>query len=254
MKTDSGLFLALVISAVIHIAALVAFLTRLTPVEYGVAKAPSSIDIVVLKGENSQGNYSKNREINQRINPHEFKDNSDNSRERTEENIQKKAEKVIQKRTKDVFVSKRESKKNTIKKKKVLSQQKNGKNVPLTHQIQYKKNNNTPQKLKGTLSLHTSSYVQGTPIDIPAYLKNNPPKYPRLARKLGYEGTVILNVTVLSNGKPKKLEVEKSSGYEILDKAAIEAVKKWKFKPATRGGIPINSEVKIPIKFDLKQG
>ena len=84
---------------------------------------------------------------------------------------------------------------------------------------------------------------------------NNPiPKYPSYAVRKGFEGTVILNVEVLPNGSPGRLEVTKPSGHKILDKSAIKAIKKWKFKPATLLGLPVSSWVEIPIEFSLSEG
>jgi protein TonB len=45
--------------------------------------------------------------------------------------------------------------------------------------------------------------------------------------------------------------VKRSSGYEILDKAAMEAVERWKFKPAMADGFPVEGEVEVPIRFKL---
>ncbi|MDT7043914.1 energy transducer TonB [Candidatus Nitronereus thalassa] len=82
-----------------------------------------------------------------------------------------------------------------------------------------------------------------------------PPVYPRIAREAGWEGTVVVRVAVQPDGHPEKIEIRKSSGYPVLDEAAVEAVKKWQFSPAKDGNIPIRSIVEIPINFDLrKQG
>ena len=82
-----------------------------------------------------------------------------------------------------------------------------------------------------------------------------PPVYPRIAKQSGWEGTVLLRVAVLPSGRPDEITVEQSSGYEVLDKAAMNALKRWRFHPAKDGNIPIRSIVEIPIKFSLtKQG
>lgn len=80
-----------------------------------------------------------------------------------------------------------------------------------------------------------------------------PPVYPRIARESGWEGTVLIRVTIQADGNPDLISVRKSSGHTVLDQAAIEAVKKWKFSPAKDGNIPIRSIVEIPINFDLRQ-
>ena len=84
-----------------------------------------------------------------------------------------------------------------------------------------------------------------------AYLKNPAPVYPQLARESGWEGVVLLSVFVQSDGKPGQVNVEKSSGYKILDHAALTAVKKWQFKPVRVGNISFSTWARIPIRFAL---
>jgi TonB family protein len=86
----------------------------------------------------------------------------------------------------------------------------------------------------------------------PRYGENPKPVYPLEARQKGYEGEVLLKVEVLQNGRVGEVQVEKSSGYEILDQSAIAAVKKWRFVPATKGGVNIPCWVNIPFKFQLR--
>ena len=80
-----------------------------------------------------------------------------------------------------------------------------------------------------------------------------PAIYPRIAKKEGWEGTVTLLVVVDVKGKPAEITVDKSSGYKVLDNAAIHAVRKWIFSPAKDGNIPIRSSVKLPVHFSLTQ-
>jgi protein TonB len=86
----------------------------------------------------------------------------------------------------------------------------------------------------------------------PIYKQNTPPPYPRKARRLGYEGIVMLKVLINENGRVDDLTVLKSSGHNVLDRAALSAVRKWLFEPGTEGGIKKKMWVKIPIRFDLK--
>ena len=86
----------------------------------------------------------------------------------------------------------------------------------------------------------------------PDYSINPKPKYPRTARKRGYEGEVKLKVFVLENGKVGKIEITSPSGYEILDQSALEAVKNWVFVPGKENGREISSWVTVPITFQLK--
>ncbi|MHC8322953.1 energy transducer TonB [Pseudomonas sp. GB2N2] len=84
-----------------------------------------------------------------------------------------------------------------------------------------------------------------------AYLKNPAPEYPSLAVRRGWEGTVLLRVKVLANGKPGDIQIQKGSGREALDEAAINAVKRWSFVPAKQGEVAQEGWVSVPIDFKL---
>ncbi len=78
------------------------------------------------------------------------------------------------------------------------------------------------------------------------------PIYPRLARRQNREGTVQLKVEVLKNGRIAEIKLYQSSGSNDMDASAIQAIKKWQFKPATRNGIPIRHAAVIPLTFTLE--
>ncbi|HSH72420.1 MAG TPA: energy transducer TonB [Methylophilaceae bacterium] len=84
-----------------------------------------------------------------------------------------------------------------------------------------------------------------------AYLNNPAPNYPPMSRRIGEEGRVLMRVLVSVNGDPETVTIETSSGSDRLDKAAIEAVKKWRFVPAKKNRQPISAYVLVPIKFSL---
>jgi protein TonB len=83
------------------------------------------------------------------------------------------------------------------------------------------------------------------------YLYNPPPDYPPRARRLGLEGEVLVRTKVLPNGECGELVLGQSSGYALLDQAALEAVRTWRFRPARRGDEEIVSWVEIPVRFRL---
>ena len=87
---------------------------------------------------------------------------------------------------------------------------------------------------------------------IPHQEGNPKPPYPEIARRRGYEGTVRLKVEVLASGKVGSITVQESSGYEILNRSALETVQDWRFIPARFGNIPVKSTVIIPVTFQLK--
>ncbi|MFB3147948.1 MAG: energy transducer TonB [Thermodesulfobacteriota bacterium] len=93
-----------------------------------------------------------------------------------------------------------------------------------------------------------------TELAYPDYNLNPKPKYPRAARKRGFEGEVKLKVFVLKNGKVGKIEITRPSGHEMLDQSALEAVKDWVFIPGKENGREISSWVTVPITFQLKSG
>lgn len=84
------------------------------------------------------------------------------------------------------------------------------------------------------------------------HLNNPPPEYPEFAADQGSEGTVILRVKVLPNGKPAEVKVKKSSGFSLLDDAAVDAAKKWAFTPAKRGNTPVEGWAVFPVEFRLQ--
>jgi protein TonB len=77
--------------------------------------------------------------------------------------------------------------------------------------------------------------------------------YPPLAARRGYEGTTVLLVQVLADGRAGKIDVLETSGYEILDSAAVDSVRRARFNPATRDGKPIVCRVRLPITFKLQE-
>lgn len=85
-----------------------------------------------------------------------------------------------------------------------------------------------------------------------AYLQNPKPPYPPLAFRLRAEGKVVLIAEVLPNGQSGSVRIIESSGNEMLDKSALETVKKWKFTPARKDGVIVTQAVRIPITFSLK--
>ncbi|MCQ9423314.1 energy transducer TonB [Pseudomonas sp. LJDD11] len=84
------------------------------------------------------------------------------------------------------------------------------------------------------------------------YLRNPAPEYPSLAMRRGWEGTVLLRVHVLASGRPGDIQIQKSSGRDQLDEAAVTAVKRWSFVPGKQGDKPVDGWVSVPIDFKLK--
>ncbi len=83
------------------------------------------------------------------------------------------------------------------------------------------------------------------------YRETPQPHYPDSARRDGKQGRVLLRVLIDVEGRTKAIEINTSSGHAMLDQAATEALKKWRFVPARAGGKSIETWVKIPIEFQL---
>lgn len=93
----------------------------------------------------------------------------------------------------------------------------------------------------------------GSPVETPmAYGSNPPPPYPSTARRRGWEGKVLLLVTVSARGEVSKVVVKRSSGYRILDQAALTAVYRWQFQAAQKNGRAVAGQVIVPIHFSIK--
>lgn len=85
----------------------------------------------------------------------------------------------------------------------------------------------------------------------PQYKFKAEPKYPEVASKAGKEGQVILQATIDEKGIPRDIVAITDVGFGF-EAAAIAALKKTTFRPATKGGNPISLQVEIPYTFTLK--
>jgi protein TonB len=85
-----------------------------------------------------------------------------------------------------------------------------------------------------------------------SYFSNPEPEYPSLSRRLREQGLVRLRVHVTVEGRVSEVTLHTSSGFERLDKAALEAVKRWRFRPAQRAGTPVAGWVVVPVRFELR--
>jgi periplasmic protein TonB len=83
--------------------------------------------------------------------------------------------------------------------------------------------------------------------DPPAPVTAPPPVYPEMAREAQVQGTVILHVLVGKDGRVKDVKVKRS--VNLLDQAAMAAVKNWVFKPALSQNKPVAVWVEVPVNF-----
>jgi periplasmic protein TonB len=90
------------------------------------------------------------------------------------------------------------------------------------------------------------------PRPVAGMASDRPPIYPEIARLRGEQGRTVLRVSVDADGRPDNVSVAVSSGYPILDSAALSAVRDWRFVPATRGNTPVPAIAEVPVKFQLE--
>jgi protein TonB len=77
------------------------------------------------------------------------------------------------------------------------------------------------------------------------------PAYPRISKRRGEEGTVMLSVQVLKNGSVGKAGILQSSGFRRLDEAAVKGAMQTTFTPAVRLGHPVESTTRLSYTFRL---
>ena len=86
--------------------------------------------------------------------------------------------------------------------------------------------------------------------DTPVPISQPAPRYPQEALRRNIGGTVRVKVTVATDGSVDRLDVAESSGNRYLDRAAMEAVRRWRFQPAVRDGQAVMADVVVPIVFN----
>lgn len=84
------------------------------------------------------------------------------------------------------------------------------------------------------------------------YLQNPTPVYPTLSKRMGEQGRVMVRVLIATDGRPVNAEVLRSSGYERLDRAALEYVMKCRYTPGKVGGVPREMWHEAPVNYVLQ--
>jgi protein TonB len=91
------------------------------------------------------------------------------------------------------------------------------------------------------------------PQPISGVAANRKPDYPMAAKERGQQGRVVLRVEVSALGAPLSVAVLTTSGYSLLDKAALTAVEHWRFRPATQAGTAVAGAADVPFQFRLEE-
>lgn len=92
----------------------------------------------------------------------------------------------------------------------------------------------------------------GTDRTSPSFTSSPPPTYPTIAIQSKWEGTVLLRVYIDVNGAVSEVQVARSSGFPVLDGAAVNAVRRWSGSPATLDGRAVPTTELLPIRFRLR--
>ncbi len=84
------------------------------------------------------------------------------------------------------------------------------------------------------------------------YLNNPRPTYPPLSKRLGEQGKVLVRVFIETDGSASKAEIAQSSGFDRLDQTALDTVRRWRYVPGKRAGVPEAMWFNVPINFVLE--
>ena len=87
----------------------------------------------------------------------------------------------------------------------------------------------------------------------PLHASNPAPTYPVEALRYGWEGEVWLKVDVNRQGAVSHVSIDRSSGYPVLDRAAVQTVNTWQFEPAKVGSEAVDGTVRIPVRFKIRR-
>lgn len=115
-----------------------------------------------------------------------------------------------------------------------------------------------PPKATATAETAPSPIQSANPKPIPITTqvslrgKRIAPTYPKRALRMKQEGVVMLNVLVDKQGGQKEIKLARSSQFPLLDRAALDAVSKWRFNPTTKDNEAILSWVQVPVEFRIR--
>jgi periplasmic protein TonB len=88
---------------------------------------------------------------------------------------------------------------------------------------------------------------------VPQPIERVQPKYPAEAMRRNETGTVLVRLEVGADGEPTDVSIARSSRSRALDRAAMQAARQWRFRPAQRDGQAVSSTVEVPFEFALQE-
>jgi protein TonB len=116
----------------------------------------------------------------------------------------------------------------------------------------------TGEKTSTTTTATTSTAVAPAPpkLELPSsdadYLNNPKPPYPPLSKRMGEQGTVVIRTLIGANGLAQDASIQKSSGVDRLDQAALATARKWRYVPGKRAGVAEAMWFNVPFNFVLE--
>jgi protein TonB len=108
----------------------------------------------------------------------------------------------------------------------------------------------TPSQATASVS---APQANGAPDVLPSEIHSPFPSYPPelLARRI--QATVVLRLKIATDGTVAEAAVHRTSGYAAMDQAALAGVKSWKFKPALKNGKQVETIVRKPFTFEIRE-
>ena len=109
-----------------------------------------------------------------------------------------------------------------------------------------------PSGISATAPPAEAGPLADAPLSRPEPLRRTPPEYPTAALRRRETGTVLVHAEVDAAGNPTDVSVARSSRSRALDRAAVQAVRRWTFRPAQQDGRPVAGSLDVPVEFTLE--
>ena len=123
-------------------------------------------------------------------------------------------------------------------------------NQPVPHILETPRPPPVPKPVAEAPRPAEPSQPAASPVVQPSPLSTPPPQYPRRALSAGIGGKVLVRVEVGPDGVPTDSSLVQSSGEPDLDRAALQAVRRWRFHPASQNGVATVGSVVVPFVFE----
>jgi protein TonB len=123
--------------------------------------------------------------------------------------------------------------------------------LPTPPDLNFESDSITPDVVTTAIAPPSQPHAVAPPlVESSEYVRADKPVFPRESQRKREYGTVLVRVLVDTTGRPAQLQIERTSGYERLDEAAIRCVEKFRFRPYEVNGVAQPAQVLIPVGFD----